>query len=270
MRFDCTREPVVDRRDSCTSPFGLTLPLSEYIVVPPCTSLPCLWTHVVLCLLTFDFGSPYLALASRRKLPELTPSLPLAASYTPHAPLASCSQFPTRKAGNWTQTLELRRFQRHLEVELAMVLGFESCFAISLRPEENQPNNFYEPAWVSPPLRSGLFVCAPAALNEPRHPHPCTSWLHHVHVITRISRSLVAGTGRSRDLLSQSYVSKGVWRRGIGSFARNAYASTLCPVVICPYLCTSDRPRCHDLYIVILHLIHYCILYFIIRWYNII
>ena len=23
---------------------------------------------------------------------------------------------------------------------------------------------------------------------------------------------------------------------------RNAYVSTLCPVVLCPYLCTSDRP----------------------------
>ena len=38
----------------------------------------------------------------------------------------------------------------------------------------------------------------------------------------------------------QSYITKGIWRQGIGSFVRNSYVSTLCPVVICPYLCTSD------------------------------
>ena len=40
---------------------------------------------------------------------------------------------------------------------------------------------------------------------------------------------------------SQSYISKGIWRQGIGSFVRNSYVSTLCPVVICPYLCTSEH-----------------------------
>ena len=34
--------------------------------------------------------------------------------------------------------------------------------------------------------------------------------------------------------LAQSYISKGMWRQGIGSFVRNSYVSTLCPVVICP------------------------------------
>ena len=32
----------------------------------------------------------------------------------------------------------------------------------------------------------------------------------------------------------QSYTSKGVGRQGIGSFERDSYVSTLCPVVICP------------------------------------
>ena len=32
--------------------------------------------------------------------------------------------------------------------------------------------------------------------------------------------------------------------RAIGSFVRNSYVSTLCPVVICPYLCLSAL---HDL-----------------------
>ena len=31
-----------------------------------------------------------------------------------------------------------------------------------------------------------------------------------------------------------------MWRQGIGSFVRNSYFSTLCPVVVCPYLCTPD------------------------------
>ena len=42
----------------------------------------------------------------------------------------------------------------------------------------------------------------------------------------------------SRD--SQSYTSKGIWRQGIGSFVRNSCVSTRCPVVMCPYLCTSE------------------------------
>ena len=36
-------------------------------------------------------------------------------------------------------------------------------------------------------------------------------------------------------MLIQSYMSKGIWRQGIGSFVRYFYVSTLCPVVICPY-----------------------------------
>ena len=41
---------------------------------------------------------------------------------------------------------------------------------------------------------------------------------------------------------SQSYMSKGiwVWRQGIGSFVRISNVSTPCPVVICPYSCTSE------------------------------
>ena len=35
--------------------------------------------------------------------------------------------------------------------------------------------------------------------------------------------------------------SKGIWRQGIDSFVRNSYVSTLCPVVICPCLRTSDK-----------------------------
>ena len=39
---------------------------------------------------------------------------------------------------------------------------------------------------------------------------------------------------------NQSYVSKGIWRQDIGSFVSSSYVSTLCPVVKCPYLCTSE------------------------------
>ena len=38
----------------------------------------------------------------------------------------------------------------------------------------------------------------------------------------------------------QSYTSKGIWRQDIGSLERSSYVSALCPVVICPYLCTSE------------------------------
>ena len=38
----------------------------------------------------------------------------------------------------------------------------------------------------------------------------------------------------------QSCTSKFIRRQGIGSFARTCYVSTLLPVVICPYLCTSE------------------------------
>ena len=38
----------------------------------------------------------------------------------------------------------------------------------------------------------------------------------------------------------QSCISRSICRQCIGSFVRNSYVSTLCPVVICPYLCTSE------------------------------
>ena len=44
-------------------------------------------------------------------------------------------------------------------------------------------------------------------------------------------------------LPNQSYISKGIWRQGIGSFVRISIVSTLCPVVLCPYMCTSDRTQ---------------------------
>ena len=45
------------------------------------------------------------------------------------------------------------------------------------------------------------------------------------------------------DARPQSYISKGIRRQGIGSFVRNSYVSTLCPVVVCPSLCTPEEPR---------------------------
>ena len=39
----------------------------------------------------------------------------------------------------------------------------------------------------------------------------------------------------------QSYISKGIRRQGVGSFVMSFYVSTICPVVICPYLCTSQK-----------------------------
>ena len=36
--------------------------------------------------------------------------------------------------------------------------------------------------------------------------------------------------------ICKSYIAKGIRRLGIGSFVRSSYVSTLCPVVIRPYL----------------------------------
>ena len=41
-------------------------------------------------------------------------------------------------------------------------------------------------------------------------------------------------------LLYQSCTRRGIGRQGVGTFLRNSYVSTLCPVVLCPYQCTSD------------------------------
>ena len=56
----------------------------------------------------------------------------------------------------------------------------------------------------------------------------------------RVRRTSAYSKRVPRIRLGQSYISKGIWRQGIGSFVRNSSASTLCPVVICPCLCTSD------------------------------
>ena len=61
---------------------------------------------------------------------------------------------------------------------------------------------------------------------------------HPRSVRWRRSRETVSQHYSTRDI--QSYISKGIWRQGKGSFVRNSYVSTRCPVVICPYLCTSD------------------------------
>ena len=38
----------------------------------------------------------------------------------------------------------------------------------------------------------------------------------------------------------RAYDDRAIGYRAIGSFVRNSYVSTLCPVVICPYLRTPD------------------------------
>ena len=44
---------------------------------------------------------------------------------------------------------------------------------------------------------------------------------------------------RDHGSRAQSYT-EGIGRRRVDSFVTNSYVSTLCPVVICPYLCTSE------------------------------
>ena len=50
----------------------------------------------------------------------------------------------------------------------------------------------------------------------------------------------LATTGRWYIDPGIANISKGIWRQGVGPFVRSSYGSTLCPVVMCPYLCTSD------------------------------
>ena len=45
---------------------------------------------------------------------------------------------------------------------------------------------------------------------------------------------------RSSATGAQSYISKGIWRQRMGSSVRKSFASTLWPVVVCAYLCTSE------------------------------
>ena len=54
---------------------------------------------------------------------------------------------------------------------------------------------------------------------------------------------LARAAADAEDFLVQAhgYISKGIRRQGIGSSVRNSNVSKLCPVVICPRLCTSDR-----------------------------
>ena len=44
----------------------------------------------------------------------------------------------------------------------------------------------------------------------------------------------------SSSLLLQECTSKDIWRQGIASRHRISLQKSLCPVVICPYLCSSD------------------------------
>ena len=52
-----------------------------------------------------------------------------------------------------------------------------------------------------------------------------------------------SGVDSARGQVCQSCARKGRGRQGAGSFVRSSYASALCPVVVCPYLCTSDSAR---------------------------
>ena len=61
-----------------------------------------------------------------------------------------------------------------------------------------------------------------------------------IHIPISWPQTVLQTRYRTHLFFSQSYISKGIWRQGISSFLRNSCVSTLCPVVICPYSCTSD------------------------------
>ena len=76
--------------------------------------------------------------------------------------------------------------------------------------------------------------------------HICTCYIC-IYIYIYIYIFYCCGTRVSPENLpfTRSHISKGIGRRGIGSFVRNSYVSTLCPLVICPYLCTSDSRARH-------------------------
>ena len=81
--------------------------------------------------------------------------------------------------------------------------------------------------------------------------HTCPYGWYHVHVVPCARLMSLCISNHCSICIhnnmhvctyqTQSYTSKGMCRRGIGSFVRNSYLSTPCPLVICPYLCTSDK-----------------------------
>ena len=64
----------------------------------------------------------------------------------------------------------------------------------------------------------------------------------HIHIHTYIqTAALSKALNRWPSTITFAELhSKVVWRQGIGSSVLNSYVSTLRPVVICPYLCTSE------------------------------
>ena len=64
----------------------------------------------------------------------------------------------------------------------------------------------------------------------------------HIHIISIIITTMFLVIIMIMQVLeSQSYTSKGVPRQGVGSLVRSSCVSTLCPVVICLHLRTSER-----------------------------
>ena len=61
------------------------------------------------------------------------------------------------------------------------------------------------------------------------------TWLHqHIALLADASKP------RFSPHFGQKCTSKGIWRQGIVSKHGNSLQKSLCPVVICPYLCSSD------------------------------
>ena len=85
-----------------------------------------------------------------------------------------------------------------------------------------------------PELRSlGVRECSSSCLLSLR---PCS----RLALRGRAARARRRSGRQQWQSMLQSYINKGIRRQGIGSVVRNSYVSTLCPVVICPNLCTSE------------------------------
>ena len=94
---------------------------------------------------------------------------------------------------------------------------------------------------------------------------------HVPHYITWHCTVLLAKTSvtcnKARRAVIHSYIRKGKWRQGIGSFVRSSCVSTLCPVIICPYLCTSEYVIIHIYIYIYVYTYTYIYIYIYIHTY---
>ena len=182
---------------------------------------------------TFTVFTPGL----REKIPVFSDPAPGKSSTTTYAKWISEQPSPWRKSSKRKSCFGDRVYQRNyhcrsglhwMPSELLTSLGRQQLVKLPYY-NSSQKNMFsFRIPFGDHPLTSERH-------REDYH-GPCARMTTHK---SRIANNLNTKSNNT----CQSYTSKDIRRQGIGSFVRNSYVSTLCPVVICPYLCTSENGR---------------------------